>query len=111
MSAQFLAAILLLIASQENDLPQTREKATKSAHPAQVTFTETIGPLLKEHCSPCHFEGGKIYDEYPFDRYETARELGKKLNTRLKGENAALVIRWVEQGSPDKSGEHRSQPR
>jgi hypothetical protein len=25
-----------------------------------ISFKEDIQPMLKTHCSPCHFEGGKI---------------------------------------------------
>lgn len=66
-----------------------------------VTFAGTIGPILRENCSPCHFEGGKVYDRYPFDKSQTARDLGKRLNTRLKGKNADLVLRWIGNGTPE----------
>ena len=81
-----LAVIVALVVSMDQ-LAQDKQ-ASKSA---SVTFADSIGPILKENCSPCHFEGGKIYERYPFDRYETARTLRKRLNTRLKGENAELV--------------------
>jgi hypothetical protein len=84
-----------------------KETTCDTSSPAGVTtFNRNIGPMLKKLCSPCHFEGGKEYAEHPFDSYETVRSLAKKLNTRLKGENAATVNRWIAQGCPkDSSGE------
>jgi hypothetical protein len=67
---------------------------------AVVTFKDSISPVLNKNCTPCHFKGGKVYKKLPFDRYETVRALGKKLNTRLKGENADLVSRWALDGYP-----------
>jgi hypothetical protein len=78
-----------------------------------VTFRETLAPILREKCTPCHFGGGKVFDRLLFDRYETVRKLGKKLNTRLKGGDADLVTRWINNGSPeqeDVEGKKRQTP-
>jgi len=87
-----------------------QEEHITSAPRDAVTFKDDIGPLLKEKCSPCHFDGGKVFDRYPFDNYETVRKLGKRLNTRLKGENADLVKSWIESGYPDKREEGSKNP-
>ena len=77
------------------------EKTAVSVQQNAVTFADSIAPLLREKCSPCHFKGGKVFDRYPFDQYETVRKLGKRLNTRLKGEDADLVARWIDLGFPE----------
>ena len=84
---------LLSFAMPRSDAPIAQDKQS-------VTFKDSIAPLLKANCTPCHFKGGKVYDRLPFERYETVRSLGKKLNTRLKDEKAEMVIRWIEQGYP-----------
>jgi len=67
-----------------------------------VTFTRDIAPILASKCRPCHFEGGKVFAKLPFDRYDTVRTLGERLNTRLKDSDADLVTRWVKAGSLEK---------
>ena len=67
-----------------------------------VTFNADIAPILQTKCQPCHFKGGKVFDHLPFDQYETVRKLGERLTTRLKGQDADLVTRWVKAGSPEK---------
>src|SRR3990172_3288598 len=96
-----VSAMLLAIPAPVQDSLQSTQNRGKSKQ-EPVTFSDSIEPILKENCSPCHFKGGKVYEEYPFDKYETARDLGKRLNSRLKGENADSVLRWIETGSPDK---------
>jgi len=92
--------ILIPGAGRASDVSR-QEKPAASVRQKGATFTDGIAPLLKEKCSPCHFKGGKVFDRYPFDQYETVRKLGKRLNTRLKGEDADLVSRWIELGSPE----------
>jgi hypothetical protein len=59
--------------------------------------------MLKLNCSPCHFPGGKVHDEYPFDDYKTAFRLKNQLNTRIKDENdQGIVRRWIETGARQK---------
>jgi len=58
-----------------------------------VDFTRDVRPLLEQHCQPCHFQGGKIYDRLPFDEPDTVRQVGTKLFTRIKAESDQAVIR------------------
>lgn len=61
------------------------------------TFHNDVIPLLQANCNPCHFPGGKMYKELPFDDSTTVAKLGKKLNTRLKKRGQQLIINgWVE---------------
>jgi hypothetical protein len=66
--------------------------------PKPVTFTANVAPLLAARCQPCHFKGGKVYDRLPWDDYDAVRKAGAKLNTRLKGDDADLVTRWIKGG-------------
>ena len=93
------AAILLNVSGRFGSSIAQDKPAIASQH-TPVTFKDAIAPMLKEKCTPCHFKGGKIYDRFPFEQYETVRKLGPKLNTRLKAERAEMVTRWIEQGYP-----------
>ncbi len=57
------------------------------------TFPTHVRPLLEAKCSPCHFEGGKVYAKLPFDRPATVRALGERLFTRLKEPKDQALIR------------------
>ena len=59
----------------------------------KVDFNNQIRPLLEARCTPCHFVGGKVFEQLPFDRPETIKRLGTKLFTRLKDENDQRLIR------------------
>ena len=95
-----MALLLTIPASDRSANPNGVEKPAPSSQQRAATFTDGIAPVLKGKCSPCHFEGGKVFDRYPFDQYDTVRKLGKRLNTRLKGEDADLVTRWIDLGYP-----------
>jgi hypothetical protein len=96
-----IAALMLTISgSDRSTSPTGAENPAASVQQNSVTFTDRIAPLLREKCSPCHYEGGKVFDRYPFDQYDTVRKLGKRLNTRLKGQDAELVTRWIALGFP-----------
>ena len=56
-------------------------------------FATEIKPILQARCQPCHFQGGKVYDELPFDKPETITRLGTKLFTRIKDEKEQRLIR------------------
>jgi hypothetical protein len=60
---------------------------------ARVDFPTQIKPMLEAKCQPCHFSGGKVYAQMPFDRPETIRTMGTKLFTRIKDENERRLIR------------------
>ena len=58
-----------------------------------VDFARDVRPIFEKHCQPCHFTGGKMHDQLPFDRPETIVRLGTKLFTRVKDEQQRAVIR------------------
>lgn len=51
-----------------------------------------VQPIV-ERCRPCHFPGGKKYEDLPFDRPETLDALGEKLFTRIKDEDEQALLR------------------
>lgn len=59
----------------------------------KVDFDSQIRPIFEARCQPCHFNGGKMYAQLPFDRQETIKRLGTKLFTRIKDENERRLIR------------------
>ena len=59
----------------------------------QEAFEMRVLPILQDRCSPCHFEGGKMYDRLPFDRAGTIRVLGTALFTRIRDEEERQAIR------------------
>jgi hypothetical protein len=64
--------------------------ATAAARP---DFETEIKPIFQVKCQPCHFPGGKVYDQMPFDKPETISRLGTKLFTRIKDEKEQRAIR------------------
>ena len=66
------------------------ESATTTA---RVDFSTQIKPMLEAKCQPCHFSGGKVYAQMPFDRAATIKTMGTKLFTRIKDENQRQLIR------------------
>ena len=75
------------VSAQSSPAPGSGESGTK------VDFASDVEPILKAKCQGCHFSGGKMYHELPFDRPGTIKKLGSKLFTRIKDENDRKVIR------------------
>jgi hypothetical protein len=68
-------------------------QAVKQTPPKNVDFAKDVRPILEQRCQPCHFPGGKMYAQLPFDKPETVHKLGTKLFTRIKKDNEQKVIR------------------
>ena len=80
--------------------PASSADAVAATAAAAADFAHDVRPILENHCQPCHFEGGKMYERLPFDRAETIQRLGTKLFTRIKAEDEQAVIRrFLAQGS------------
>ena len=73
-----------------------RTPAAKAAEERPVSFETDIRPMLERKCQPCHFRGGKMYDQLPFDQPRTIVRLGTKLFTRIKEEpQRQLILRFI----------------
>jgi hypothetical protein len=102
-----LSGILALAACSSNTpaIPPARESTTKfrattvALLPTQVDsprvdyFNASVRPLFEKQCQPCHFKGGKMYAQLPFDDPKTIRHLGTKLFSRIQNEKEQTVIR------------------
>ena len=63
-----------------------------STDKARVDFDTQLKPIFQSKCMPCHFSGGKMYEQLPFDKPATIRKLGTRLFTRIKEENDRRLI-------------------
>jgi hypothetical protein len=66
----------------------------QQAHPDSQRsdyFTAKVLPIVSK-CQPCHFKGGKVYAQLPFDDPKTIRHLGAKLFSRIRDEKEQGVI-------------------
>ena len=87
--------------------PAAVADAAHAQDPGQEEFEARVLPILLAKCSPCHFEGGKMYARLPFDRPGTIRVLGTALFTRLRDEEERQTIRdflGIEAPSPEGAG-------
>lgn len=41
-----------------------------------VDFQKDVRPILEQRCQPCHFAGGKMYAQLPFDKPQTVDKPG-----------------------------------
>jgi hypothetical protein len=55
-------------------------------------FTSKVLPIVSK-CQPCHFKGGKMYAQLPFDDPKTIRHIGTKLFSRIRDEQEQNIIR------------------
>ena len=69
----------------------SRQPPAPVPHP--VDFTRHVQPIMEKRCTPCHFPGGKMHAQLPFDKPETIHKLGEKLFTRIKKDDEQAVIR------------------
>jgi len=77
-------------ASNAAATPAPADAAQQASSP--VDFETQIRPIL-ERCQPCHFEGGKMYAQLPFDTPKTVRTLGERLFTRIQDPAEQATIR------------------
>jgi len=62
-----------------------------------INFTNQIQPILVSHCSPCHFPGGKMYQQLPFDKDTTIINHKTGILRRIKGDDNALIKAFAQQ--------------
>lgn len=74
-------------------VPAPAPDAAQARDPDQEKFEARVLPILQTRCSPCHFEGGKMYARLPFDSPGTIRVLGTALFTRIRDEEERQAIR------------------
>jgi len=101
---RWAAVVILLLVGVAVLILARRQQSAFSVSPAEVInssglttpkpdFEKEVKPIFQSRCMPCHFQGGKVYDQMPFDKPETITRLGTKLFTRIKDEKQREVIR------------------
>ncbi|MBF8247873.1 MAG: hypothetical protein HW374_673 [Bacteroidetes bacterium] len=101
--------LLLLAFIGVNGQDKAETRISQSKQPP-VKYETDVLPILTSNCNPCHFPGGKVYDEYPFDDQKAVATLGKKLFARIKDEKQQVAITlWLNTVSakPDSSASRR----
>ena len=58
-----------------------------------VIFSTQVLPLLQQKCSPCHFDGGKMYEKMPFDKGLTILKHESGILKRFGDKPGAELIR------------------
>ncbi len=58
-------------------------------------FRAAVVPVLRDQCEECHFEGGPMYRDMPFDDQEFVLELEDELLARLSGGGRGTVAGWL----------------
>jgi hypothetical protein len=87
------AGVFLLVKGSHPRTSAFTSPAISTAEDSTADFDKTIKPILQARCQPCHFPGGKMHDELPFDKPETITRLGSKLFGRIKDKKEQEVIR------------------
>jgi len=93
LAASFLGCAPIRPSLDPRAADADRASPAPAPDPAQGEFEARVLPILYERCSPCHFEGGKMYDRLPFDRPGTIQVLGTALFTRIRDEEERQAIR------------------
>jgi len=60
-----------------------------------IHFAIQVMPLLQRKCSPCHFEGGKMYDKMPFDKASTIVHHEAGILKRFSDEEKSIIVRFI----------------
>ena len=94
-----IAPCLLLIdtcAFHDSSNDAAQKKVTALTNDKKIDFEKEVLPVLVEHCSPCHFTGGKMYDQLPFDKEATLIKNADKILKRVeKDEKKAIVKEFL----------------
>jgi hypothetical protein len=73
--------------------PPTAVAAAPTAVPD--LFASVVRPIVKEHCTPCHEPGGKMYGRLPFDDPKVLSSHSEGVLRRLKGDDKESFQRWI----------------
>jgi hypothetical protein len=59
-------------------------------------FRADVVAVLRDQCEDCHFPGGPMHEEMPFDDVAVVRSLEDELLVRLEGKGRDRVAAWLE---------------
>jgi hypothetical protein len=68
-------------------------------------FQAVVLPVLRDQCQGCHFKGGAMYRDLPFDDEALVALRGDELLLQLKGQGRERMAQWLAltRGQPDHS--------
>ena len=61
----------------------------------QRGFDAVVLPILHDQCKGCHFAGGVMYQELPFDDRDLVILRGDELLLQLKGKGRERMAEWL----------------
>gem|GEM_PF-1158877 len=62
---------------------------------SQRGFDAVVLPILHDQCEGCHFAGGVMYQELPFDDRELVGTRGDEVLLQLKGKGREKMAEWL----------------
>ena len=63
-----------------------------------INFSTQVKPIFVNHCSPCHFTGGKMYERLPFDQDTTIIMHEAAILRRIKdAQEKELIKQYIQQ--------------
>ena len=63
-----------------------------------INFSTQVQPIFVNHCSPCHFTGGKMYARLPFDQDTTIIMHEEAILRRIKDvQEKELIKQYIQQ--------------
>jgi hypothetical protein len=98
--------VFLSMKHQRSNASAAKFPFSTSSNHATPDFDAEIKPIFQARCRPCHFQGGQVYDQLPFDKAATIKKLGTKLFTRIKDEKEQRLIREFLEASNSESKGH-----
>ena len=91
-----LGYCMLLSWSMSTTRPEPKQSNDSlTVIPDSIHFTSDVLPLLQQKCSPCHFEGGKMYAKMPFDKAATLISHESGILKRFKNEEKILLQKFI----------------
>jgi len=58
-------------------------------------FEAVVLPILHDQCEGCHFSGGVMYQDLPFDDRELVASRGDEVLLQLKGKGRERMAEWL----------------
>ena len=62
---------------------------------AERGFEAVVLPILHDQCEGCHFAGGVMYQDLPFDDRELVTTRGDEVLLQLKGKGRERMAEWL----------------
>ncbi len=96
-------SVLLSLSMSHTEAGKENVHKNIPAVPYTIHSTSQVMPMLQKKCSPCHFEGGKMYAKMPFDKVATLITHQAGMLKRLESENEKeLLKKFIRENVNDK---------